>query len=84
MVDFLMTCLRDFINSKHMHTIVYLELDLELDLVSRARLTFRRLRGKSKSGHPLILFWCKCAGMLAHCSFAIKHVTSRTMAIRFR
>ena len=25
--------------------------------------------GKSKSGHPLIPFRYKCAGMLAHCSF---------------
>ena len=53
-------------------------------VVSRARRTFRRLRGKSTSGHPLIPFWCKCAGMLAHCSFPIKRVTSRTIIFRFR
>ena len=53
-------------------------------VVSRARRTFRRLRRKSTSGHPLIPFWCKCAGMLAHCSFSIKRVTSRKIIIRFR
>ena len=48
---------------------------------SPARRTFRRLRGKSTSGHPVLV---QMRGMLAHCSFPIKRVTSRTIIFRFR
>ena len=52
-------------------------------LVLRAR-QLRLLWERSKSGHPLIPFWCKCAGMLLHCAFSIKRVMSHRMTFRFR